>query len=412
MKKLTCEMCGSTDIVKQEGVFVCQTCGLKYSVEDAKRMMADGVDGVTTTVKVDNTGKLDNLFKLARRAKDDNNIEKATQYYEQILLEDPLNWEAAFYSVYYSAFQKWRNDDKGVAINLLRNCIDNVMDIIKENIHEKSEQISAATEVSNGIDGICTAFYGANEDNFESFYQRYKEVGYSSNNLNLFKQCLQQTTFINSRLSEVYYVIGERLIRILDNDSDLDDLAKTLMQHAIKIAGQNPCDYCLRAYTDYSLGIYPIKNESDKFISEMQKLVSNGINIVNQKQEAVAKRRFAEYWDTHKSEKAEYEAEKKSLNEQIAGLNQEIVDTPAKTDGYTTMLELQKKVETLTSEKSKLGLFKLKEKKAIQEQIDSVNAQIAPVRLRIDTSVEAVKKLIPPLEERIQCIDKELTKPR
>ena len=36
MKQLTCEMCGSTDLMKQDGVFVCQSCGMKYSVEEAK----------------------------------------------------------------------------------------------------------------------------------------------------------------------------------------------------------------------------------------------------------------------------------------------------------------------------------------------------------------------------------------
>ena len=29
MKQLTCEMCGSTELLKQEGVFVCQSCGCK-----------------------------------------------------------------------------------------------------------------------------------------------------------------------------------------------------------------------------------------------------------------------------------------------------------------------------------------------------------------------------------------------
>lgn len=37
MKRLTCEMCGSTDLIKQDGAFVCQTCGCKYSIEEAKR---------------------------------------------------------------------------------------------------------------------------------------------------------------------------------------------------------------------------------------------------------------------------------------------------------------------------------------------------------------------------------------
>ncbi len=38
MKQLTCKMCGSNDLVKQDGVFVCQNCGCKYSVEEAKKM--------------------------------------------------------------------------------------------------------------------------------------------------------------------------------------------------------------------------------------------------------------------------------------------------------------------------------------------------------------------------------------
>ena len=37
MKQLTCEMCGSVDLIKQDGYFVCQSCGCKYSVEEAKK---------------------------------------------------------------------------------------------------------------------------------------------------------------------------------------------------------------------------------------------------------------------------------------------------------------------------------------------------------------------------------------
>ena len=44
MKQLTCEMCGSTDIVKDGGVFVCQTCGCKYSVAEAKKMMTETIE--------------------------------------------------------------------------------------------------------------------------------------------------------------------------------------------------------------------------------------------------------------------------------------------------------------------------------------------------------------------------------
>ena len=33
MKELQCELCGSTDIIKQDWVFVCQSYNTKYSLE-------------------------------------------------------------------------------------------------------------------------------------------------------------------------------------------------------------------------------------------------------------------------------------------------------------------------------------------------------------------------------------------
>jgi len=41
MKQLTCELCGSSDLLKNDGVFACQSCGSKYSVEEAKKMIID-----------------------------------------------------------------------------------------------------------------------------------------------------------------------------------------------------------------------------------------------------------------------------------------------------------------------------------------------------------------------------------
>lgn len=96
MKQLTCEMCGSTDLMKQDGVFVCQTCGTKYSVEEAKKMMVEGTIDVQGTVKIDASEKLHNYYQVARRAKSDNDSETAAKYYSMILTEDPTSWEASF----------------------------------------------------------------------------------------------------------------------------------------------------------------------------------------------------------------------------------------------------------------------------------------------------------------------------
>ena len=75
MKALQCEMCGSQDLVKDGGFFVCQSCGTKYTVEEAKKMMVEGIVDVKGTVKVDTSDELKNLYEIARRAKDTNNSE-------------------------------------------------------------------------------------------------------------------------------------------------------------------------------------------------------------------------------------------------------------------------------------------------------------------------------------------------
>ena len=86
MKQLTCEMCGSTELIKQDGFFVCQTCGTKYSVEEAKKLMVEG------TVKVDNSDRIKNYLELARTAKDEDDSTTAAKYYALILEEMPNSW--------------------------------------------------------------------------------------------------------------------------------------------------------------------------------------------------------------------------------------------------------------------------------------------------------------------------------
>lgn len=105
MQAIKCEMCGSNDLIKQDGLYVCQNCGTKYTVEEAKKLLGKVTIEGTVNVKVDVTGKLDNLYTVARSARDDGNAETAEKYYDMILLEDPHSWEANFYTVYFRAMQ-------------------------------------------------------------------------------------------------------------------------------------------------------------------------------------------------------------------------------------------------------------------------------------------------------------------
>lgn len=95
MKQLTCEMCGSTDLIKQDGVFVCQSCGCKYSVEEAKKLMIDGtVDVSGSTVFIDNTKQVESNLKRAKQYETQGNNFFAMEYYNKALDLDADNIEA------------------------------------------------------------------------------------------------------------------------------------------------------------------------------------------------------------------------------------------------------------------------------------------------------------------------------
>lgn len=173
MKQLSCEMCGSTDIIKQDGVFVCQSCGMKYSVEEAKKMMVE-VEG---TVKVDNSEKLKNLYQTARRYRDQDNSENAAKYYDMILAEDPNSWEALFYSVYFTAKGCTIAGITSAAINVT-NCLDDVYRLIEEN-EAPADALRYSTEVHNKCSELSELFQVAAKNHYKDidFEIRYQYEG-------------------------------------------------------------------------------------------------------------------------------------------------------------------------------------------------------------------------------------------
>ena len=150
MKQLTCEMCGGTDLIKQDGVFVCQSCGTKYSMEEAKKMMVEG------TIKIDNSEKLRNLYTLARQAKESNDAENAVKYYDLIKQEDPTSWEACFYNVYFRAAQT-RIMYIESAANSIKNCLETVFGLIKNGSDSDEEKKAHVMEVSLRVALICAS---------------------------------------------------------------------------------------------------------------------------------------------------------------------------------------------------------------------------------------------------------------
>ena len=132
MKAIQCELCGSRDIVKEEGFFVCQNCKTKYSAEEAKKLVG--------TVKIDNSETVDNLFTLARRAFQTKSFADAEKYYSLILPERPNNVEACFFREISKAMAVGVADTWGDFTTSYLNGIRTVFVLYKKNGYDEKEK--------------------------------------------------------------------------------------------------------------------------------------------------------------------------------------------------------------------------------------------------------------------------------
>lgn len=136
-------MCGSTNLVKQDGLYVCENCGTKYSVEEAKKLLVE----VSGTVKIDDTDELKKLYQVARTARDNQNNELASTYYSSILVKDPFSWEATFYSYVCSAYTKKKGEALS-QITTLQNTVTTTANLICDSDMTEDEKYSALYEVA------------------------------------------------------------------------------------------------------------------------------------------------------------------------------------------------------------------------------------------------------------------------
>ena len=151
MKQPTCEMCGGTDLMKQDGVFVCQNCGMKYSVEEAKKMMIEGNVDIQGTVQIDNSSFVQKYLLNARRAFDKEDWEEVEKYYNMVEQNSPDNIEAVFFSAYGKAMLALTDSDyykRQQKFTVLNNSISVINDYYEVTDEDKE---AVLTKISDAI---------------------------------------------------------------------------------------------------------------------------------------------------------------------------------------------------------------------------------------------------------------------
>ena len=446
MKQLKCEMCGSTDLIKQDGVFVCQSCGIKYSVEEAKKMMVEGVVQVEGTVKIDNTDNAKRYKDMAIQAYGSGNTSEAYQYFLKVLELVPTDYLSTFYK---GMCQGWET-------SLARPRVGEAVAAYHQAESYIPQEIAQTVKVTfiKELIRLMSAWFQKAQDNFfdvDDWYQSNMSIYYT------YKEVAEQVikyidgfknVVINSEFNEVLKDLGELYCSACEavcTDAIIwTDYSK---ERAIfsGLSSQQKQPFL----TDYDNMIFEVRKYDPSFrkpdskygvIDRMSPPTSIGAHnlqrtdtnyqmclnadrAINQrvqryKDEIVQrkkKERLDKYWSEHAVEKQQYEArlfaidaEIKELRNQDAPYQAKIAeirkDLSVRVPAESQLSELKKQQMDFTDQKSKLGLFAIKQKKELQTKIDSLQVQIDDMGITVKKQKSVVEDDV---AKRIAVIEEE-----
>lgn len=163
MKKIFCELCDGTEFTKENGMFICQGCGTKYTIEEAKAMMKE-VEGEGPSPAAGgsssnaNQQQIDNLLILASNAYDASNNQETEGYCNKIIELDVTCYKAWLLKgkaiCWMSTFGKPRVVE---GANAMRKAVD---------FAPEEEKKSVAVEALITIKNTCNALCMLAKDNF------------------------------------------------------------------------------------------------------------------------------------------------------------------------------------------------------------------------------------------------------
>ncbi len=156
MKAIVCEMCSSNDLIKKDGVYVCQNCGTKYSLEEAKKLLVEGVVNVEGTVKVDNTSSIENYLQMAENAYDSGNYKEAELYSNKVIEIDSKNYNAWRIKGESAGWQSTLANNR---ISETANCYINYINNAPEGLNAKLIATTGFKELANATIGLACKHY-------------------------------------------------------------------------------------------------------------------------------------------------------------------------------------------------------------------------------------------------------------
>ena len=463
MAALVCDLCGGKLMMKAGGIAACDSCGMEHGADRIK----EKVQEIRGVVKVDSSHMIENYLEMARNAKDSGNNTEAETYCNRIIEIDPSNHHAWMLKGEAAAWQSTLQDSRiGEGVNsFIRgiNCApedekNNLIDYAKEQIKSLSSAMLSLRanrfakwpdeEESNGFLSDITAIL-----NVASFF-----VNQTGEIIPLAELMAPAASQINQAVVKAW---AEVIWPDYNGDpNDTDDRAgkyewqtyikrigfcTTLIEQAIKLCDvdddeditryenlihfhEQAIDSCSWDYnfTDWGKSWHKEWSLTEDAIASRRRLIGEyqqkirEIKSAKAAKEAARKadeerlareeadKRYKEYWELHHQEKQSLEVERDQLVEKVKALEIEISEIP----GSTSLTNIKNQINRLNADKDSLGIFKGKEKKAIQVEIDRATSEMKILSERVNAAKAEINARITPMNNRIKEITAELTKAR
>ena len=431
---IICEVCQSTDFIKMDNNFVCQTCGMKYTLEEVKKMMV-GVSSVeqpkTKGINIDEyLGKIETLF-------DQKDFEMIMKYCDEILNVDENHVEA---NLYKGSAVGWDTLNISSATGYYLKALNvaseerkkEIREYIKEDLDNiyfyKSELLCEATLRSPN----------ENKDAFGSFINDWFseklifgslgiDVDYKPfkwRKMIIEKMAYAQKTRIDTYCALDYptkpiwsefleYLMGIQLISVYamisgdfneDLYRDLDCASLILERDAHMLHANN-----LSAFNDAAFYHNKVDRQSinDSLIASK---ISKEHKVIQKLEKQIQQVKVKEYWNEHQDKYNELNDELKKYSERLSVIEKFSKDIKY-LDGYAEYKVVLDEIEDLKANMKALGLFKKAEKEKIQSVIYDKEALAAKLLTPLQNLMKQYADEVADIEYEIEDIEDYLENP-
>jgi hypothetical protein len=417
----------------------------------SKDRMQEKIQEIKGTVRVDNSHMVDNYIGMATHALESGNNAEAEGYCNKIIEIDPGQYQAWLCKGQAAGWQSTLGNLRvAEAANCfstaIRNAPDEELSVVRERVISQITAISVAIvrlranrfaswpeadaaesirQDLGAIQGAVNSLLEKGDTAIEGIWEALA-VELNAAAVRAWSETIEPDYNGNDHPSDwdLERFIGRiesamglvELAISLSDEDDQEDVQRyeNLIFFAEKRINGKSYMYgqfgWVRSYkTQWSSDAIAMTNiQIQKWRAGIQKANNSAVRRKAAQEKEAAAQRFESYWAERVAERQALEGEASTLKGQIEQVRAELAAIPGLAEGK----ELEVQLTQLNAERDALGMFKGREKKAIQQKADEVSARLQALQQTSGAAAAPLEEKLGSLKSKVKAITTELTQPR